>query len=131
MTRTDRTGSRAERSFTATRRPAAASLVLALALMAGACGGATQEAPDATTRTPGATGEPDVTEQTLSIVDVGSGTESEFTAPLGASAFEFTLDGSMVTYSDLDENGNAQVFVMDADGSNVRQLTHGEGGIGL
>jgi Tol biopolymer transport system component len=36
----------------------------------------------------------------------------------------------MVTYSDLDENGNAQVFVMAADGSNARQLTHGEGGVG-
>lgn len=57
MTRTDR--SRAERSSAARRRPAAASLLLAFALMAGACG-ATQEAPDATTGTPGATNaEPD------------------------------------------------------------------------
>jgi Tol biopolymer transport system component len=36
----------------------------------------------------------------------------------------------MVAYSDLDENGNAQLFVMDADGSNAGQLTHGEGGVG-
>jgi len=80
---------------------------------------------------------PEPTEQTLSIIDVGSGTATAFTAPPGASDsklrgtwFDFTLDGSMVAYSDLDENGNAQVFVMDADGSNVRQLTQGEGGVG-
>jgi len=73
---------------------------------------------------------PEPAEQTLSIIDVGSGTATAFTAPPGASDFVFTLDGSMVAYSDLDENGNAQVFVMDADGSNARQLTHGEGGVG-
>ena len=80
---------------------------------------------------------PEPTEQTLSIIDVGSGTATAFTAPPGASDsklrgtwFDFTLDGSMVAYSDLDENGNAQVFVMDADGSNATQLTHGEGGVG-
>jgi TolB protein len=67
-------------------------------------------------------------EQTLSIVDVGSGTLTTFTAPSAASGFDFTLDGSMVTYVGLDENGNDQVFVMDADGSNARQLTHGQGG---
>jgi Tol biopolymer transport system component len=85
---------------------------------------------------------PGEAEQELSIVDVGTGTATAFTAPPGASDFDFavsrssgtwmafTLDGSMVAYSDLDENGNAQVFVMDANGSNVRQLTHGEGGVG-
>jgi Tol biopolymer transport system component len=67
-------------------------------------------------------------EQTLSIVDVGTGTATDFTVPAGASGFDFTLDGSMVTYADLDENGSTQVFVADADGSNARQLTHGEGG---
>ena len=123
MTGTDRTGSRAGCSSTARRRPAVASLLLAFALMAGACGGATQEASDAT-----AGADPDGAEQTLSIVDVGSGTETAFTAPEGASEFDVTLDGSMVAYSDRDENGNAQVFVMHADGSNARQLTHGEGG---
>jgi len=73
---------------------------------------------------------PEPAEQTLSIIDVGSGTATAFTAPPGASDFVFTLDGSRVAYSDLDEDGNAQVFVMDADGSNARQLTHGEGGVG-
>ena len=68
-------------------------------------------------------------QQTLSIVDVGSGSATAFTAPAGASDFDFTLDGSMVAYAGLDENGNAQVFVMDADGSNVKQLTHVEAGI--
>ena len=74
---------------------------------------------------------PEPAEQTLSIIDVGSGTATAFTAPPGASDFDFTLDGSMVAYSDLDENGNEQVFVMDADGSNTRQLTHREGGVGV
>ena len=69
-------------------------------------------------------------EQTLSIVDVGSGAETAFTVPASASEFDVTLDGSMVAYTDLDESGNAQVFVMDADGSNARQLTHDEGGGG-
>ena len=73
---------------------------------------------------------PQSAEQTQSIIDVGSGAATTFMAPPGASDFDFTLDGSMVAYSDLDENGNAQVFVMDADGSNVRQLTQGEGGVG-
>jgi Tol biopolymer transport system component len=76
---------------------------------------------------------PDGAEQTLSIIDVGSGTATPFTAPAGASDFDFTLapaaHGSMVAYTDLDENENAQVFVMDADGSNARQLTHGEGDV--
>jgi Tol biopolymer transport system component len=85
---------------------------------------------------------PGEAEQELSIVDVGTGTATAFTAPPGASDFDFavsrssgtwmafTLDGSMVAYADLDENGNAQVFVMDADGSDVRQLTQGAGGVG-
>jgi Tol biopolymer transport system component len=68
-------------------------------------------------------------EQTLSIVDVGTGTATAFTAPPGASDFDFTLDGSMVAYADVDANGNDQVFMMDADGSNARQLTRGEGDI--
>jgi Tol biopolymer transport system component len=71
---------------------------------------------------------PEAAEQTLSIVDVGTGTATEFTAPAGASGFDFTLDGSMVAYADQDENGDTQVFVADADGSNADQLTHGEGG---
>ena len=73
---------------------------------------------------------PDGAGQTLSIVDVGSGTETAFTAPEGASGFDVTLDGSMIAYTDRDENGSVQVFVMHADGSNARQLTHGEGGVG-
>jgi TolB protein len=113
------------------RRPAAASLLLAVALIAAACEDAAREAPDATTSTSGApVAEADGALQTLSIVDVGSGTETPFAAPVGASGFDVTLDGSMVAYTDLDEDGNAQVFVMDSDGSNTRQLTHGEGGAG-
>jgi Tol biopolymer transport system component len=71
---------------------------------------------------------PQAAVQTLSIVDVANGTSTEFTAPAGASGFGFTLDGSMVAYVDQDDNGDVQVFVADADGSNARQLTHGEGG---
>jgi len=71
---------------------------------------------------------PQAAEQTLSIIDVGTGTATEFTAPAGASGFDFTLDGSMVTYTEADDDGNTQVFVADADGSNAQQLTHGEGG---
>jgi len=71
---------------------------------------------------------PQAGEQTLSIVDVGTGTATAFTAPSEASGFDFTLDGSMVTFAGLDDHGNAQVFVADAEGSNARQLTHGEGG---
>ena len=71
---------------------------------------------------------PETAEQTLSIVDVGTGTATDLTAPAGASGFDFTLDGSMVAYAEQDDSGNIQVFVADADGSNARQLTHGEGG---
>ena len=71
---------------------------------------------------------PQAAEQTLSIVDVGTGTAAAFTAPADASGFDFTLEGSMIAYTDLDENRNEQVFVADADGSSARQLTHAERG---
>jgi Tol biopolymer transport system component len=71
---------------------------------------------------------PQAAEQTLSIVDVGTGTATAFTAPADASGFDFTLDGSMVAYADQGDNGNTQVFVADADGSNARQLTRGDEG---
>jgi Tol biopolymer transport system component len=109
------------------RRLAVASLLLALALLAGACEGGTQAASVAPSGTRATAGESDGSDQRLSIVDVSSGTGTAFTAPPGATEFDVTLDGLMVAYSDLDEKGNAQVFVMDADGSNARQLTHDEG----
>lgn len=70
-------------------------------------------------------------QQTLSIVDVRSGTGTTLTVPSSAAEFDFSLDGSMIAYADLDEDGNAQVFVMDADGSSARQLTSGEGGVSV
>jgi Tol biopolymer transport system component len=70
-------------------------------------------------------------EQTLSIVDVGSGTGTTLTVPSSASEFDVSLDGSMVAYTDDDQNGNAQVFVMDVDGSDARQLTTGKGGVSI
>jgi TolB protein len=97
--------------------------------MAGACEDEAQEASDARTGTPSVTVEPDASGQTLSIVDVDSGTETPFAAPQGASEFEVTLDGSMIAYTETDKNGDAQVFVMDADGTNARQLTYVEGGV--
>jgi Tol biopolymer transport system component len=130
MTRIRRSERGDERSSTAMRWPAAASLLLVLALTAGACEGETQAASDATTATSGAVdAESDGAGQTLSIVDVDSGTEKAFTAPLGASGFDVRVDGSMVTYIDVDENGIDQVFVMASDGSNQRQLTHEELGV--
>ena len=124
MTRTDRTGRRAERSSAAKRWLAAASLLLASALVAGACDAASQAASDPmTSATEAADVASDEAEQALSIVGVGSGTEKSLTAPLRASGFDVTLDGSEITYTDFDENGNDQVFVMDADGSHQRQLT--------
>jgi len=53
------------------------------------------------------------------------------TVPSGASEFDVSLDGSMVAYTDDDENGDAQVFVMDIDGSDARQLTSGQGGVSV
>ena len=81
---------------------------------------------------PSPAGVPTETGQTLSVVDVGSGAETAFAAPVGAEpGFDFTLDGSLVTYTHVDENGNDQIFVMDADGSNQRQLTHDPLGVTL
>jgi len=100
-------------------------LIVACAVVAISALGSDHEQPAGDGSTPPP---PETAEQTLSIVDVVSGTAIEFTAPAGALGFNFTLDGSMVAYTDLDENGNTQVFVADADGSNARQLTHGEGG---
>jgi Tol biopolymer transport system component len=125
MTRTDRTGSLAERPSPASRWLVAASVLLAFALMAGACDAATQAASDPTTSATGAAdAASDEAEQALSIVGVGSGTEKVLTAPLGAGEFDVALDGSEVTYVDTGESGNHQVFVMDVDGSHQRQLTH-------
>src|SRR4029450_12328282 len=64
---------------------------------------------------------PSVTGQALSIVDIGTGQATAFAAPISTSGFDVTLDGSMVTYTDSDADGNDQVFVMNADGSNQRQ----------
>jgi Tol biopolymer transport system component len=126
MRRADRTGTRAKCSSTARRRPLAVSLLVTMALMAVACDSAQPEAPSAATGTPEASPEQEGTGQALSIVDVGSGTAVAFTAPSGASEFDVTLDRSMVAYSGVDENGRRQVFMMDADGSNAKQLTSGE-----
>ena len=71
-----------------------------------------------------------VKQQSLSVVDLRSGAETTtLTVPSSASGFDVSLDGSMAAYTDVDENGNAQVFVMDIGGSNARQLTTGEGGV--
>jgi Tol biopolymer transport system component len=125
MTRMDRRGNGTEHFSAAWRRSTAASSLLVFALAAGGCQHATQGSV-----TPVTGGESHGTEQMLSIVDVGSGTGTAFTAPVGASEFDITLDGSMVAYSDVDEEGNLQVFVMNVDGSNANQLTHGKGGVG-
>ncbi len=61
----------------------------------------------------------------MSIVDVGSGETTPFATRARASMYDVTLDGSMITYIAEDANGNDQVFVMDGEGSNPRQLTHG------
>jgi TolB protein len=103
---------------------AVAACVAAVAIVAAVMAGREGERPPTSiaTRPPGAGLE-------LSIVDVGSGTETAFTAPSGASQFDFSLDGSMIAYTDTDENGTDQVFVMDANGSNQRQLTRSTLGV--
>jgi Tol biopolymer transport system component len=105
----------------------AAALVIALVAIGVSTQGSDDVQPGGSSD--GSTLTPDGAEQTLSIIDVGSGTATAFTAPAGASDFDFTLDGSMVAYADVDANGNDQVFMMDADGSNARQLTRGKGDI--
>jgi Tol biopolymer transport system component len=120
---------RGQRRRVAQKRAAVYALV-ALLLVAGVAIGISTLGGDDVQPAGSGSNPPPQVEQTLSIVDLGSGTATAFTAPAGASDFDFTLDGSTVAYSDLDENGDAQVFVMDADGSNARQLTHGEGGVG-
>jgi Tol biopolymer transport system component len=77
------------------------------------------------------TAEPGRAGQALSIVDIGTGEATALTVPISTSGFDTTLDGSMVTYTGFDGNGNDQVFVMDVDGSNQRQLTHTPGGVTL
>jgi Tol biopolymer transport system component len=65
--------------------------------------------------------------QSLSVVDVRSGAETTLTVASTASGFDVSLDRSMAAYTDVDENGDAQVFVMDIGGSIARHLTSGEG----
>ena len=123
---------RRQRNANRNKKIGAIAVVAVLVVAAVALGISTLGSDDVQPAGSGATPTlaPTEADQTLSIVDVRSGSRTAFTAPPGASDFDFTLDGSMVAYSDLDESGNAQVFVMDADGSNARQLTHGEGGVG-
>jgi dipeptidyl aminopeptidase/acylaminoacyl peptidase len=62
----------------------------------------------------------------LFIVDTDSGAKTAFTAPRpSASQFEYSPDGSQIAYSAPDEQGRLEVYVMNADGSNDHQLTHG------
>jgi Tol biopolymer transport system component len=103
---------------------AAVACIVAIAVVAAFATSAERSEPG-----PSVANKPNEIGQTLSIVDVGSGTETAFIAPTGASQFDFTLDGSMVSYIDTDENGTDQVFVMDADGSNQRQLTQSTLGV--
>lgn len=121
---------RDQRRRVATRRAAVYVMVAVLVVTGVVVGISTLRSDDVQ---PGASGSdqappPEAAEQTLSVVDVGSGTVATFTAPSEASGFDFTLDGSMVSYVDVDESGDEQVFVADADGSNARQLTQGQGG---
>ena len=68
---------------------------------------------------------PSQTEGRFSVVNVDSGAQSAFPDPgHGTDQLDYTLDGRMVAYSALDDHGDRQVFVMDADGSNQKQLTH-------
>lgn len=124
---------RGQRRRVTQKRVAVYALVAALAIVGVVVGisalGSDNARPASSGSNPTLPPQPEA-EQTLSIVDVGSGTETAVTVPASASEFHVTLDGSMVAYTDLDESGNAQVFVMDADGSNARQLTHDEGGGG-
>jgi Tol biopolymer transport system component len=120
-----------QRKANRNKRIGAIAVVAALVVAAVALGISTLGSDDVQPANSGSnpTVAPGEAEQELSIVDVGTGTATAFTAPPGASDFDFTLDGSMVAYADVDANGNDQVFVMDADGSNARQLTRGEGDI--
>ena len=122
---------RRQRKANRNKRIGAIAVAAALVIALLAIGISTQGSDDVQPANSGSnpTVAPGEAEQKLSIVDVGTGTATAFTAPPGASDFDFTLDGSMVAYADVDANGNDQVFIMDADGSNARQLTRGEGDI--
>jgi Tol biopolymer transport system component len=111
-----------DRQRRASRNRKAGVLALVAALLVGLGAFALIRSPGK--NGPATSNSPSPTGQALSIVDIGSGGTTTFTAPSGASRFDFTLDGSKVAYIDGDENGNDQVFVMNADGSNQRQLTH-------
>lgn len=140
MTHSDRTGSRTEHSSTAIRRPAAASLLLAFALMAGACGGATQEASDATTGNDGSTtpavtptapsSAGDFSSHGLYAVDIDTGEPTLFLESEEVSFKNVTIapDGDRVAFAAEDGDGRSQIFVINADGTDRRQLTHGSPG---
>jgi Tol biopolymer transport system component len=120
---------RGQRRRVAQKRAAVYALVVVLLVAGAVVAISTLESDDEQPAGKGSNPPPTETaEQTLSIVHVGTGTTTDLTAPAGASAFDFNADGSTVAYVGLDENGDEQVFVMDADGSNVQRLTHGDGG---
>ena len=97
--------------------------ILAAVIVAAVAASDTAQGPTDTAGGNAADGQRD-----LAIFDLRTLTSVAFPDPgAEASDLSFSLDGSMVAYTDLDENGDPQVFVMAADGSNARQLTHGEG----
>jgi Tol biopolymer transport system component len=62
----------------------------------------------------------------LYVVDTVSGATTPFTIPLPLGSHpDYSPDGSQIAYTALDEQGQKQVFVMDADGSNSHQVTRG------
>jgi Tol biopolymer transport system component len=119
-----------ERQRRASRNRKIGVIALVAALLVGLGAFAVVRAPGKN-HTPVAPNSPSTPGQALSIVDIATGETTPFTAPISTSGFDLTLDGSMVTYTDFDTNGFDQVFVMDADGSDQRRLTHTPGGVTL
>ena len=62
----------------------------------------------------------------LWIVDKNGGTANKLSSPSGAEGFaRFSPDGSQIAFSG-NYDGNFDVYVMSADGSDVRNLTAGD-----
>jgi TolB protein len=113
----------AQRRKRAVRNRRAGAVSIAACIVVAVIVGVVMTRDDRNDATPSVGAEPTGAEVT--IVNVASGKATAFGVPAGASEFDVTLDGSRVAYSNLDADGTRQVFVMDVDGANVRQLTHG------
>ncbi len=94
-----------------------------VALMVGVVGCTSS---DATSSSPPTTQTASRSAGGLYTLDIGTGESSQvLERPEGGDAFALSLDGDRIAFVGKDDAGHRQIFVMNADGTDRRQVTEG------